>query len=321
VAPPKPPDEPAARRRAGEDAAVERIRRAHAPAPGAAGVLVGIGDDAAAVRFGGAVLLLSTDAVLGGVHADLDLVGLDDLGWKALNAAVSDIGAMGGSPRHALVTCCVPTGTDLDRLMEGVAAAARATGCALVGGDLSVADQVVVSVAVTGALEGDAPPVTRSGGAAGDTLFVTGPLGASAAGLRHLRDGTAADWPGLARAYRRPVARLAEGVAARHAGASAAIDVSDGLAIDVDRLGTASGVGVALDLVPVAPGSTEAEALGGGEDYELVIATPDPDRLVATFARAGLRPPVRVGSFSAALEERTVAGRPLARVGWEHPVG
>lgn len=296
-----------------------------------------IGDDAAVLAPPAGILLLATDAAVAGVHADLDLVGLDDLGWKALAATVSDISAMGGRPAHALVTICGPPGTDLDRLNQGVAEASAEWACPVVGGDLSGAPVVVVVVAVSGTVEPDGPPpVARSGAAPCDRLFVTGALGGSAAGLRLLRAGAGVPNPrgpagpvadpaadagvlaALASAHRRPRARVAEGEAARRAGASAMIDVSDGLSIDAGRLAWASGVGLALDEVPVAPGARVDEALGGGEDYELVVATGDPEGLLAAFEAAGLRPPLPIGRCTGDPTERRLAGRPLALGGWQH---
>jgi thiamine-monophosphate kinase len=278
-----------------------------------------IGDDAAVVAWPAGPLVLSTDAAVAGVHADLALVGLDDLGWKALTAAVSDIGAMGAVPVHALVTYLLAPGTDVGRLAAGVAEASARWRCPVVGGDVSVAEQVAVSVAVTGRLEGGAPAVRRAGARPGDRLFATGPLGASAAGLRLLRAGATGP-AALLGAHRRPWARLAEGRTARDAGATAMIDVSDGLALDLHRLADASGVGFALTAVPVADGATVEEALGGGEDYELVLSTGDPDALAGAFAAAGLRPPVDLGRCTADPAERTLAGEALPRLGWQHPV-
>jgi len=323
VGQPKPPGR-RGRTTGGEDAALARLAAAHlareGPPPDGE---LWIGDDAALVRFGPSAVLLSTDVVVGGVHADLSLVTPEDLGWKAVAAAVSDIGAMGGRPRHLLVTCCLPPDADVDRIDDGVGEAAAAFGVAVVGGDLSVADEIVVAVAVTGTVEGDGPPVSRSGARPGDHLFVTGPLGASAAGLRVLRERRelSPDEERLAEAHRRPRPRLSEGQVARRAGASAMIDVSDGLAIDLDRLATASGVGLDLDDVPVADGATLDEALGGGEDYELVVATARPDELVTALKDAGLRPPYVLGRCTARPGERLLRGRPLERLGWEHPIG
>jgi thiamine-monophosphate kinase len=325
---------------AGEDAVVRRIadvveQASGPPPPGS----VWIGDDAAVVEPPAGRLVLAADAVVAGVHADLALVGLDDLGWKAVTATVSDVGAVGGRPCHALVSICVPPGTDVELIASGAAAASARWDCPVVGGDVSTSDQVVVSVAATGVLEGPEPPVLRGGASGGDHLFVTGPLGGSAAGLRVLRSAGGAQGAGaqgagaqgagaddsvvqaLVEAHRRPLARLREGAAARAAGASAMMDVSDGLAIDLHRLAAASGVGVRLDDVPVVPGATEEEALSGGEDFELVVATPDPGRLVAAFLAAGLRVPIPIGRCTADPGERLLRGAPFDRRGWEHPIG
>jgi thiamine-monophosphate kinase len=352
---------------------------------------------------------LATDLVVAGVHVDLDLCTPADLGFKAVMVTVSDLAAMGGRPEHLLVSVAAPPGTDLDDLGSGVAEAATATGCIVVGGDLSTAPVVMVSVAAVGSIPpgplvgdekeirpGQGTVLTRSGARPGDSLFVTGPLGSSAAGLRLLRaevpeadagnevdadsseseangaksvsnaakgeEGAAANestvatggtgtqtggptgvaepmraaepaeraelgdlaaplFSTLVQAHRRPVARLAEGETARLAGATAAIDISDGLAADVRHLADASGVGVALDHVPVAMGTTDDEALGGGEDYELIIATADPDGLVAAFESAGLRLPIAIGRCTEDPEERTLAGSDLPDLGWRHLFG
>jgi thiamine-monophosphate kinase len=120
-------------------------------------------------------------------------------------------------------------------------------------------------------------------------------------------------------AHLRPRARLAEGDLARRAGAHAMIDVSDGLLLDLDRLAVASGVGFALDHVPVHPGATLDDALGGGDDYELVVAVGDHEALAEAFAAARLRPPIVIGVCTDDAATRTVAGEPVAPAGWEHP--
>ncbi|PLS74930.1 MAG: thiamine-phosphate kinase [Actinobacteria bacterium] len=298
----------------GELAAVDRLRRRlPQPPPGE----TWIGDDAAVVAGPVGALLLSTDAVVAGVHADLSLVGLDDLGWKAVAAAVSDVAAMGGRASHLLVSVCGPEGTDVELLYAGIAEASAEYRCPVVGGDLSASSQLVVVVTVVGGA-GAHPPVLRSGGRPGDTIYITGPLGSSAAGLRRLRSGQAAGDDPLVRAHRRPRARPAEGVAARQAGATAMIDVSDGLAADLRHLADASAVGVVLDEVPVADGASLGEAVGGGEDYELVFTAPERERVTASFTSAGLRPPIAAGRCTADPSERLLAGEPLPEGGWEH---
>jgi thiamine-monophosphate kinase len=116
----------------------------------------------------------------------------------------------------------------------------------------------------------------------------------------------------------RPRARLEAGVAARRARATAAIDLSDGLSVDAGRLALASGVGVALTGVPVAPGCTEDDALHGGEDYELLLATPDPDGLASAFRAVGLAAPVAIGACDDRVGEVRLDGRPVAAGGWRH---
>lgn len=302
-------------RDAGELEAIERIA-AHLPAapPGQ----TWIGDDAAVLPAPNGSLLFAVDTVVAGVHADLSLVGLDDLGWKALAVNVSDLAAMGGRPLHAVVAVAGSPALDLDRLYEGLAQAASEYQCPVVGGDLSNAGELVVSVAVLGTTDGH-PPVLRTGARPGHGVFVSGPLGASAAGLRALRAG--ADRPvGAIDAHRRPVARLGEGRAVRDGGGSAMIDVSDGLAIDLGRLADASSVGVALDRVPLAEGATLDDALGGGEDYELLFCAPD-DGVTASFVGRGLRAPFRIGTCTPRVGQLTLRGEPLRRAGFQHRFG
>ncbi|MGA3146579.1 MAG: thiamine-phosphate kinase [Acidimicrobiales bacterium] len=314
-----------------EFAAIERLRHqfesaarsvlpgGHLPPPGD----TWIGDDAAVIAMDSSdQVLWATDLVVEGVHFDLDLVTLGDAGYKALMVAVSDLAAMGAWPRFVLVSIAAPAGTDLELLGVGLAEAAVESGCVVVGGDLSQSPTLVVSTAVMGTLRADPDrgPLLRSGARPSDLLFVTGPLGGSAAGLRLLRSGDTAGPAagGLVRAYRRPVARLSEGEVARMAGATAAIDISDGLASDLRHLGASSGVGIALDAVPVADGATEAEALGGGEEYELLVTSGDADRLMGSFRAAGLRLPLAIGRCTDQPGRCTLEGRPLSPGGWHH---
>jgi thiamine-monophosphate kinase len=289
-------------------------------------------DDAAVVDVpGGGPVVVSVDSVVEGVHVDLALCSPHDVGWKALMGALSDLAAMGARPIGALVALCVPEsaggGEVTLGVMEGVAQASEVCGCPVVGGDVSSAGVLVVAVTVLGTLDGGTP-VPRSGATADDVILVTGHCGRAAAGLRVLRSGAEVAGTGpveaaLAAAYRRPVARLAEGEAARRAGASAMIDVSDGLALDLHRLADASGVGFIIDSVPVAEGATLEEALGGGEDYELVVVI-GPGQVEAcerSWAGAGLRPLQRIGVVTADPTQRTLEGRDLAQLGWQHRLG
>lgn len=285
-----------------------------------------IGDDAAVVPGPSGSLLLAADAVVAGVHGDLSLVGIDDFGWKAMAVNVSDIAAVGGRPMHALVTLVGPLATiDVELLYDGLMAAADTYRCPIVGGDLSGGSELVIAVSVTGD-GGAANPalVLRSGARPGDAIFVTGGLGASAAGLALLRAGRDHEAPALVGAYRRPQARVAEGATARACGATAMIDISDGLAIDLGRLATASGVGIVLDHVPVAAGvelvtdDVGGLALGGGEDYELVFTAGAVGPVRDGFAAAGLRPPMLIGRCSSEPTERRLGEASLPVTGWEH---
>ena len=316
-------------RRLVEDEMLERIRRTL----GGGIEPSGLRDDAAVVGVpGGGSLVVSIDSVVAGIHVDLTLCSPADVGWKALMGAVSDLAAMGARPVGALVALCVPAATGEGELtlgvMEGVAEASRQSGCAVVGGDLSAGGVLTVVVSVMGTLDGGRA-VERAGALPGDAVFITGPCGGSAAGLRVLRERheTGRDETGqdrsLAAAYRRPEARLAEGEVARLAGAHAMIDISDGLALDLHRLADASGVGFALDTIPVAEGATLEEALGGGEDYELIVAI-DPrevDHYVMRCTSAGLRPPLQIGVIRADTGSRYLGGEDLGRLGWQHAVG
>jgi thiamine-monophosphate kinase len=239
--------------------------------------------------------------------------------------ALSDLAAMGARPLGALVALCVPESSGDGRMslgvMEGVAEAGQVSGCPVVGGDVSSASQLVVAVTVLGTVDGG-QPVRRDGARAGDVLLVSGPCGGSAAGLRVLRASGSQEGD-AALAYRRPVARLAEGAVARLGGVRAMIDVSDGLALDLHRLADASEVGFELEAVPVAPGATTDEALGGGEDYELVMACAPGavTRVMELFAQAGLRPPLRIGVAVGETGVRVWQGETVEQLGWQHNLG
>jgi len=307
---------------AGEWAAIARLReRFSGGTPGPGPDEVWIGDDAAVVRCPGAHALFALDLVVEGIHFDLTLGSLADAGWKALAVNVSDIAAMGGRPLQAVCGVVAPAGTNLEALMDGMGEAATAYAVSLVGGDLSAGRQLVISVAITGTTD-DRRPVLRSGARPGDAVMVTGPLGSSAAGLASLRDrsGDEGRTGPLATAYLRPQARVREGAAAAGGGATAMIDVSDGLSRDLDHIARESAVGIRLDDVPVSPGATIEQALGGGEDYELAftVAPGAIAGLVDRFRQRELRAPLRIGECVADPTVRKIGGADLPIVGWEH---
>lgn len=279
----------------GERALVERIRARAGAAP--PWIALGIGDDAAAIEPPrGADDVLTTDSLIEGVHFRRDWSSWRDIGHKALAVNFSDLAAMGASPRAVLLSLALPSDLaidDFDQLLEGFLALAKDTRTPLVGGNLTRSPGPVM---ITVAAMGEARRrrlMTRSGGKPGDLLFVTGSVGAAAAGLAMLQAPeapTTSDdfWPDAADCvarFCRPVPRLRCGtIVARSRAASACIDLSDGLAAGARQLAEASGTGVELtgDEIPVHPGArvwaTRVSvdpvtfALAGGEDYELLFA-------------------------------------------------
>src|SRR5438067_66391 len=249
-----------------------------------------IGDDAAVVRSPAGPLLLAIDPMVAGTHF---VEPGPDVGWAAMARNVSDLAAMGGRPLHALVSLVIPSGVQVDGVIDGLAEATAM--CPIVGGDTSSGPTLVITVAVTGTVDGSA--VLRSGARPGDALFVTGPLGDAPA---------------------RPQPRVREGMAAREAGAAAMIDISDGLALDIRRLASASGVGVVLDALPIADGASWDDAVTKGESYELLFAAPDAARVVEGFEAAGLDRPIEVGRCTGDIGVLLLGDGPLPEGGWEH---
>lgn len=310
-----PPNPTAAPRGGGawrEDLTLERIAALLRSAfPGHDAAL----DDAAVLGAPDGDLLVCADAAVEGVHVDRARFPAEDLGYRAVAATLSDLAACGGRPLGVTVAICARGDEDLEAIERGAVEACVASGCAIVGGNLSTAGTTSVVASAVGVVP-TGTAVRRNGARPGDALFVTGRLGASAAGRRARVAGAALD-DALVAAHRHPVPRLREGSAARSAGATAMLDVSDGLARDLRRLVAASSVGAALDVVPVADGATLDDALGGGEDYELLFAHRDPAALADAFERAGLAAPIRVGTITSS-REVTLDGAPLADVGWRH---
>ena len=249
-------------------------------------LVVGVGDDAAVLRPGGGDLVLTTDSLVEGTHFARRSSAPRDLGYRAIAVNLSDVAAMGAAPRYALAALALSPEIDaawVIELLGGMRDGCAEHGCLLVGGNLARGTEISIAVTVTGEV---APgrAVTRRGARPGDAIVVTGDLGSAAAGRRLRERGPAWDDEelGAIRRAERPIARVAEGqVIARH-GATAMMDISDGLGLDLSRLCDASGVGARLVIehLPKGPCATLEEVLGGGEDYELVATIP-PERLTS----------------------------------------
>jgi thiamine-monophosphate kinase len=278
----------------GERGLVALIRERFPAPPGL--LAVGIGDDAAvAVPERGALEVLTTDALVEGVHFDLAFSSFFDVGYKALAVNVSDVASMGGTSRLALLSLILPsrlTVNDVNQLLDGFADIARAARVTLAGGNITKSSgPLIVDVSVLGAVR-PRKVLTRSGGRPGDALYVTGEVGAAAAGLGWLRatKGAASAGDELAACisrYRRPEPRHRLGaLLGRTRAASACMDLSDGLADAVTQVAAASGTGAVIEasLLPIPAAARRwfgsqnldpiAASVAGGDDYELLFSIP-----------------------------------------------
>ena len=315
----------------GEFGLIDRLR-AIVGEPGEGEVWVG--DDAAVLRAPSGTILFTTDLLIEGVHFDTSFTGPEDLGYKSIAVNVSDVAAMGGIPRRALVGLGVVAGLEVEwveALYRGMQECCTEFDMAVVGGDLSRSDQIIISVALLGNPAGRLF-IERGSARVGDAVCVTGTLGESAAGLRLLRRGSR-DRLDLLKAHLRPTPRVKEVQVLRRHLPSAMVDISDGFCADLGHICAASGVGVLIqesDLPVVDLKGVELDesplqlALGGGEDYELCFTIP-PDRCEAAMAavtEATGTKVTRVGEVVDASRGRVLlvesAETPLESPGWDH---
>ena len=252
---------------------------------------VGVGDDAAVVRFDSQQLVLTADAMVDGVHFLSGSTRWYDIGWKCMVSNQSDIAAMGAVPEHAVMTLAIPDTTkvtDLDDLLTGAIDALNRFGGRLVGGDTVSSEIIMLNVALTGRLCDPGRVLTRNSARQGQMIAVTGPMGGSAGGLDVMNEmvasngtqGKTEDHARLLEAHLSPTPRVDLAPVLVAAGIECAMDVSDGLLIDLERICVASGVDaiVYADQVPwlpslmrVYPDRARQFALTGGEDYEILF--------------------------------------------------
>ena len=301
-------------------------------------LVLGIGDDAAAWYGDSSLQLATVDALRQGVHFTMETMDWPDLGWKSLAVNLSDIAAMGGLPRYALVSLALPGETELENVRElyrGVVELARRFGVAVIGGDTDRSPLIDISITVIGSTRGrDQPVLTRSAAKVGDKVAVTGYMGGAAGGLemltKHLQfDSKTADY--LRQAFRRPYPRVEVGQILVDKGVRAAIDISDGLIADLHHLCHKSCVGARIEIerVPIMSavkvnfGARALElALSGGEDYELLFTAGSE---IIEQVKASASCPITVIGEIIADGENMVSlidghGRPvrITSTGWEH---
>ncbi len=254
------------------------------------------GDDAAVLEIAhGAKLVASTDSSVEGVHFRREWLSLQEIGYRATVASLSDLAAMAAEPIGLLIAATIPAGVaeTIELLADGIGQAARDGGCPIVGGDLTGGDRISLTMTVLGAAS---PPVGRGGAQIGDGLWLTGRLGGPGAAVRALLAGqlpSAEHWPRFAQ----PVARLAEAQWLAERGATAMIDISDGLSSDARHIAAASGVALEIDVmsIPCVPDVTPRAAASSGEEYELLLTAPD-EFDVEVFASRFSIPLTRIGS-------------------------
>ncbi len=329
----------------GELALVERIR-ARASGMRHRGLRLGIGDDCALLRLGpGEELCVTTDLSLTGRHFRMEWHPAEAIGHRVLARGLSDVAAMGGRPLAAFLSLGLPAEVTIakgrqkawaDRFFDGLLELAQLHQTPLAGGDLAESPVALADIVLLGAVpRGKA--LLRSGAQAGDLIYVTGKLGGAAAGLellgRQPESGRKAIAAGRIPARLRkdlqphlfPQPRLAQGQwLLRRGMATAAIDLSDGLSTDLTHLCEESQLSAEVDAeaLPVHDGATLAQALDGGEDYELLFTAPPEVRVPAAITGVSV---TRIGRMIAArrgqaqISLRTgVSSQPLMPHGWEH---
>ncbi len=307
---------------------------------------VGVGDDAAVLRFDADSIVLTADAMVDGVHFLSDVMSWYDIGWKCIVSNQSDIAAMGARPEHAVLTLAIPPTLrvgDLEELLSGIIAALNRFGGRLVGGDTVSSSNTILSVAMTGSLACERRVLRRDTARLGELVAVTGTLGSSAGGLIIMRemsvesDEMSDDMRYLLSAHVRPSPRVDLVGPMVEAGVECAMDISDGLLLDLERICIASDVDAVVKasevptdaaLLRTFPELSSELSLTGGEDYELLYVA-DSDKIAAVNAAQPEDRPSDFGVFGEIIPRRGDSPKVMvlddlgneieyATKGWDH---
>ena len=296
-----------------ERAILERLRARYDgySFPKSGGLQLGIGDDCAIFRpAAGEDLVFTTDFLIENVHFQRDTHGPRDIGYKALARGLSDIAAMGARPRFCLLSLALPPTTSpryIDNIFQGLLTLSELAKCPLAGGDLSSSPMLVCDIVACGSVQRGAA-LRRDGAKPGDGIWVSGSLGGSALGLA-TRTGAAF------RRHLRPQPRFKLGLFLRMR-ASAAMDLSDGLSLDLARLCRESGVSAEIQTPPVFRGASLEQALHGGEDYELLFTAPATAKIPPKMGGLAL---TKIGSVVKGRAGFVLLdGKPLPAMGYDH---
>jgi thiamine-monophosphate kinase len=284
--------------------------------------LLGPGDDAAVLSIDGD-LVVSSDVLIEGRHFRTEWSTAADVGWRAAMQNLVDIDAMGAVPTALQITLAAPASLDVDWVLgfaDGLREACEPHGVGVVGGDLSGASEIAISVTVLGETHGH-EVVTRGGAAPGDVVAVSGPLGAAAAGLALLTAGVGLSL-GAVNMFRRPRPVIGAGLEAALRGATAMMDVSDGLLRDASRIARASDVGIeiASAAVPVHPAAQEAAEVLGEDAQQWALTGGEDHCLLAAFPSGTLLPEgwTVVGEVVDEYQGIRVDGNVPQALGWDH---
>lgn len=297
----------------GERGITDRLR-AMSVLPAGSRVVLGIGDDCAIYRPRGSAedLLFTVDFFVEGTHFRRATHSAAEVGRNSVVRSLSDIAAMGGRPRFCLLSLCVAEWTDkrwMDRFFHAAVEELKTAGAVLIGGDLSHGAALACDVTICG----DVPrgkALRRDGALAGDEIYVSGSLGGSALGLA---TGKGPAW----KRHLNPVPRLSMGTWIREKlGATSAIDLSDGLSLDLQRVCLASGVAAEIGDPPRFAGASIDQALHGGEEYELLFTVRRGTRVPAVFQALPL---TRIGTIvEGRAGEVRYHGKRLRALGYDH---